>query len=242
MQKSIATKGLHYILDPARWRRFSTTLHGRFATDKSFGTKFLYMYSIDRTMQVFFDRMSSVEATGHDDGDELGTLLLNKARALMSTVEFGESMAVELPAHLAQGGGIGPKTSPQKAAKKSKVPAPSASGRTAKAGGSYHHPSEDHINPHPHPSWLVSSGVDYLTLFPNRSPKSKSWPKLLDERLPQRNKQTRSAPVCVRWQMTGKCIHGCSLAHILAKHMSTGEFQQTDRTIKEAMAGTENTT
>ena len=36
--------------------------------------------------------------------------------------------------------------------------------------------------------------------------------------------------------MTGKCIYGCSLAHVLAKHLSQGEFQQTDRIIKEVMA------
>ena len=37
--------------------------------------------------------------------------------------------------------------------------------------------------------------------------------------------------------MTGKCINGGSLAHIMAKHMTAGEFQQTDRIIKEAIDG-----
>jgi hypothetical protein len=55
---SIATMGLHYILNPPRWRRYATEIHDRFVAEKPFGTKFLY--SIDRTLQTFFCRMSRV--------------------------------------------------------------------------------------------------------------------------------------------------------------------------------------
>ena len=34
----IATKGLHYIVNPKMWRRYSTRIHDRFLTDTSFGS------------------------------------------------------------------------------------------------------------------------------------------------------------------------------------------------------------
>ena len=124
-KNSIATKGLHYILQPKRWRRFSTILHGRFVTDKSFGTKFLY--SIDRALQVFFERVSSLDEAEGDLGD-VSSLLLSKAVSLMTTVEYGESLAIELPAHLAQNTRVAP--SPPK---KTKSPTTAAgSNRPAK--------------------------------------------------------------------------------------------------------------
>ena len=199
-KNSIATEGMHYILDPPRWRRFTTILHGRFAKDKSFGTKFLY--SVDRTLQVFFDRMTNFgDSTEPNHDDDLANLLISEAKALMYTVEYGEALAIELPAHLLQGGNTAPRTKdgPQKVAKKAKVPSPSATARASRGGGGYQHSGEEHKNLFPHPSWLlVGTGVNYLSLFPDRSPKTKNWPKLLDARFPKRNGQTRSAPLCVR--------------------------------------------
>ena len=236
-ENSIATKGLHYILDPKRWRRFATVLHGRFGTDKSFGTKFLY--SIDRALQVFFERLSRLDDA---DGErvELDGLLLQKANALMASVEYGETLAIELPANLAQNASKATSaktvtaTSPTKKTKA--TTSATGTNRPAKKGNtsaSFHHPSEDHVNPHPHTSWLVSEGVDYLTLFKDKAPGAKNWPKIVDARHPTRNGK---APLCVRFQMMGKCTHGCSLSHTFAKNMTQGEFGQTDRIIKEAFA------
>ena len=53
---SIATRGLAYILEPSQWDRVVTLLHDRFQTEAQFGSKFVY--SIDRTLQVFLDRAS----------------------------------------------------------------------------------------------------------------------------------------------------------------------------------------
>ena len=233
-ENSIATKGLHYILDPKRWRRLSTVLHGRFLIDKSFGTKFLY--SIDRALQVFFEKLSRVEE-GDGKRLEIEGLLLAKAKTLMATVEYGETLAIELPAHLAQNS-----KAPASPSKKTKA-APNASatgtGRPSKKGtttASFHHPSEDHVNASPHTSWLVPAGVDYLDKFKDRYPGAKNWPKITDTRLPTRNGKPRASALCVRFQMMGKCTHGCSLAHVLPKAMTQGEFGQTDRIIKEALA------
>jgi hypothetical protein len=239
-KNSIASRGLHYILDPKRWRRFSTILHGRFLSDKSFGTKFLY--SIDRALQVFFDRLSRVEDSD-DDLADIVNLLTSKAKSLMTTVEYGETLAIELPAHLAQN----PKTaatasSPKKTKTSTTATATTRPAKRATAATGFHHPSEDHTNKQTHPAWMVTQGVDYLDLFKDRAPGAKNWPKILDERLPKRNGKTRAAPLCVRFQMMGKCIHGCSLAHVHAKQMTQGEFGQTDRIIKEALAAAATTT
>ena len=51
-QKSIATHGLHYIVNPKMWRCYSTRIHDRFLTDKTFGSQFLY--SVDLSLQTFF--------------------------------------------------------------------------------------------------------------------------------------------------------------------------------------------
>ena len=56
---------------------------------------------------------------------------------------------------------------------------------------------------------------------------------MLDDRLPKKNNKARTAPLCVRFQMIGKCVYGCSLAHILPKKMTQEEFSQTNRIIKE---------
>ena len=71
--RSIATEGLHYIVNPKMWRRYSTRIHDRFLTDKSFGSQFLYC--VDLTLQTFFDRMARDEDCQH--------FLLGKARELM---------------------------------------------------------------------------------------------------------------------------------------------------------------
>ena len=204
-------------------------MHGHFVTDKSFGTKFLY--SIDRALQVFFVHVSSIEES---DGnlEDVTNLLLSKAVSLMTTVEYRETLAIEVPAHLAQNA----RTTPASPSKKTKSPTATAASNNhpadkAATSTSFHHPSEEHVNPHTYPSWLVDAGTGYLNLFKDRAPSVRNWPKILDDRLPKKNNKTRAAPLCVRFQMTGKCVYGCSLAHILREKMTQGEFGQTDRMV-----------
>ena len=234
-KNSIATKGLHYILNPRRWSRLATVLHGRFQTDKAFGTKFLY--SVDRALQIFFDRMSSDDsAEGGGGPNDTEGFLLGKAAQLISRIEEGEALTIELPVSLAQAAKQGPSQGGAKPSKKTKAATQTPSNRPAKknAQGSPN-PNKDHLNGYPHPGWGAGEGKDYLSLFTNRAPGTKNWPKFTDARLPQRNGQPRPAPMCVRFQMTGKCTQGCSLAHVHAKHMSAPEFQQVDRLIQEAL-------
>ncbi len=116
--------------------------------------------------------------------------------------------------------------------KKTKATTPETNRPAKKASTpSAHHARTEQTNGYAHPAWLVPSGVDYLSLFENRAPGTKNWPKFVDPRLPKRNGQSRATPLCVRFQMTGRCTHGCSLAHVLAKPMSEPEFQQTDKLV-----------
>ena len=50
-KRSVATPGLYYVLQPARWNRMTTIYND---SEKDFGTKFCY--TLDRALQIFFDR------------------------------------------------------------------------------------------------------------------------------------------------------------------------------------------
>ena len=157
---------------------------------------------------------------------------------LMDQIERGITIAINLPLVLSPKGipkatgdsGGGP-------TKKAKTTSPAKDTATKNAGGrgAYHHPSDEHVNDDTHAEWIVPNGVDFLTLFPDRAPGAKRWPKFTDHRLPKKNKQPRAAPLCVRFQMTARCRWGCSMAHVGASLMTMPEFKQTDRLMKEAM-------
>ena len=230
-ENSIATKGLHYILNPQRWRRYSTEIHDRFLAEKSFGTKFLY--SVDRTLQTFFRRLTRRQ--GSEEAMEGSpTFLLDHAVDLIAKLESGASMAVTLPASLMTRGRTDSANSTVPATKKAKMG--DSSTPSTKKSASFHHHTETHTNTHVHASWLAPKGSDFLDLFKDRSPGTKPWPKLQDQRLPKKNRQIKSAPLCTRFQMTAKCTHGCQLAHVFAKDMSQAEFSQVDQIMKELLA------
>jgi hypothetical protein len=226
---SIATVGLRYLLDPPRWRRYATEIHDRFIAEKSFGTKFLY--SVDRTLQTFFRRVSRRE-DGAATIEGAPNFLLDHAVDLIGKLESGTSLAVSLPASLISRGRSENSTSP---AKKAKTSTASTASSTKKAPPLRHH-SEEHINSSPHVDWMVPTGTDFLSLFKDRAPGTKNWPKIQDLRLPKKNRLPKSAPLCTRFHMTGKCTHGCPLAHVLAKNLSQPEFNQADRLMKEVLS------
>ena len=220
---SIATQGLHYIVNPKMWRRYSTRIHDRFLSDKTFGSQFLY--SVDLSLQTFFDRMSR--------GENCKDFLVDRARELMDKLQSGSTLGIQLPTVLTS---RAPTTNPPAAKKSKPSPEPAAKAKPAKT---FRHASEEHTNTKPHHAWAVPVGTDFLDLFKDRAPGMKNWPKFADERLPRKKKQFRSAPLCVRFQMTAKCTHGCALAHIFATDMTKPEFNQADRLFKEALSGQE---
>ena len=82
-----------------------------------------------------------------------------------------------------------------------------------------------------HPAWTYSG--DYLGLFTDRAPGTRKWPKVVDSRLAKKGRPPISAPLCVKFQMLGKCVQGCTLAHVSANSMTVPEFNQADRIMKE---------
>ena len=187
--KSIATHGLHYIVNPKMWRRYSTRIHDRFLSDKSFGSQFLY--SVDLSLQTFFDRMSR--------GEDCKDFLVNRARELMDKLQSGSTVGIQLPTVLTSR--ATPLSAPP-VAKKSRLSQEPAAKPKTKA---FRHASEEHTNTSPHNAWSAPTGTDFLDLFKDRAPGMKNWSKFVDERLPRKKKQHRSAPICVRFQMTAKC-------------------------------------
>ena len=228
---SIATSGLHYLLHPPRWRRYATEIHDRFVAEKSFGTKFLY--SVDRTLQTFFRRLSRMSDTDTTiEGPP--NFLLDHAVELINKLESGSSLAVSLPASLLSR--TRTEGTPGSPAKKAKITSTVAATPAPAKRPALRHHSEEHVNANPHPTWQVPKGIDFLDLFPDRTPGSRNWPKVQDPRLPKKNRLPKSAPLCARFQMTNKCTHGCQLAHVFAKNLTLGEFNQADRLMKEALA------
>ena len=225
---SIATKGLTYILDPNRWCNLATMIYERFQSEPSFGSKFLY--SVDRALQTFFERMTSSTPVSEADGPQY---LVYKARKLMDKVSDGETLTIALPKVLTA-------TAREPLAKKAKtattaVTKTKATTKRPKATA-VQHSSKEHINDDAHTAWLVPEGVDYLSLFKNRAPGAKNWPKFYDSRLVPnpKTRQPRAASLYVRFQMTGTV--GCTLAHVPKSEMTVPEFQQADRIIMEALA------
>ena len=84
---SIATHGLHYILDPKMWRRYSTRMYDRFLSDKTFGSQFLC--TIDLSLQTFFDRMVR--------GEECDAFVVQRATKLMDKLQSGSTLGIQLP-------------------------------------------------------------------------------------------------------------------------------------------------
>ena len=169
-RNSIATKGLHYILDPSRWRRFATEIHDRFTAEKSFGTKFLY--SVDRTLQTFSRRLSRL-SEGETNMEGSSSFLLDHAIDLFGKLESGSSIGVTLPASL-----VSKERTTESASASPSKKAKTTS--TATKPRPVRHHSEEHINIHIHTEWLIPKGADFLGLFTDRLPGARNWPKVQD--------------------------------------------------------------
>jgi hypothetical protein len=217
---SIATHGLHYILNPKMWRRYSTRMHDRFLADKSFGSQFLY--TIDLSLQTFFDRMVR--------GEECGSFLVDRATELMEKLQSGSTLGIQLPTVL-----LARKDAEAPAAKRAKTGS-TLPREDTQAKKSYRHGTEEHVNDHPYRTWLPPQGIDFLDLFHDRSPGKVNWPKIVDTRLPKKKKVHRPAQLCARFQMTTRCTYGCPLAHVFARDLSDSQFKQADICFKEALA------
>ena len=78
-----------------------------------------------------------------------------------------------------------------------------------------------HPNTDPVAAWMLPAGTDYLDLFGTKMLGLKGWPVLLDTRILKPMNKTQKAPMCARFQSTGKCQQKqFTFAKYLATHQT----------------------
>ena len=228
---SIASHGLSYILNQKRWDRYAPLLAERFKTENLFGAKFVYC--LDRNLQVFFAKLSK-----WDPNDPLTldpNYLRNKAEGLLDKVDDGHSLGTILPSTIygpagakraieQDAAGVG-ENSPNKKGKanpNAKNPAPTnrpgyiapltTAALLASAKCPTTMPSLSGCSRKDR-SITISLSVKIKVLGDGHS--------LMTPRLPN-----GPAPMCIRFQTTGKCRSACRMAHV-SPDMITAEQPTT---------------
>ena len=216
---TIAGRGLAHVLEPRRWNRMTTILNDRFSTEPEFGAKFCY--TLDRHLQTFFDKMTRWGDGVAEEGQP--RYLASKADELIERLEDGQGLNIVLPVALRASK---TETNPAKrrssddakptlVAKKVKQP----EGGTRSTADDDFDPNAVHVNPEIVSEWQLPLGINYLDLFNAKMPGLKGWPVLLDTRISKKQSRTHKAPMCVKFQVAGRCKQGCSLAHVAASAM-----------------------
>jgi hypothetical protein len=224
--QSIATKGLAYVLAPARWARIVTNMNDRFKSEPEFGTKFCY--TLDRHLQLFFDKMTRWDDV-ETDGDQ--GYLVGKAEDLIERIEDGRGLNIVLPSVL-KGKGSGMTTSDLKRNTASKPvaesPNPTKKKKTSKEE------ITAHTNPELVPEWALPAGINFNELFLKNKPGAKGWPSLVDRRIPIKSNKAQTAPMCLKFQALGTCKKSCLLAHVTATAMSDQDRSRVQELFNEA--------
>ena len=164
-KRSVATPGLYYVLQAARWNLMTTIFNDRFKTEKDFGTKFCY--TLDRALQICFDRAtrwSNMAIDGEPD------YLRRKAVNLIERIEDGRALNIMLPAVLLSSSPATP--SPTSKKRDSEPTAKPTSNedqgkkpkRGIKAKATVH-------NGDPVTAWAIPSGHSYSTTFGPKMPR-----------------------------------------------------------------------
>ena len=80
-------------------------------------------------------------------------------------------------------------------------------------------PNASHVNSEIVSEWKLPTGVKFLDLFNAKMPGFKGWPVLTDTRISKKQSWNNKAPMCVKYQVSGQCKQGCSLAHVSARDL-----------------------
>jgi hypothetical protein len=214
---SIASHGLSYILNPQRWDRYAPLLAERFKIENLFGAKFVYW--LDRNLQVFFAKTAK-----WDPDDPLSVdpnYLRNKAENLLEKIDDGNTLGTILPSTIYGPAGakraieqeaVGGEGSPNKKGKANPNKHPPAAARpnyAAPLTAAALLASAEVSNDRTVPEWLLPKGSQYYDFFLSKDKSTRGWPLLDDPRLPN-----GPAPMCIRFQATGKCRAACRMAHV----------------------------
>ena len=229
--QSIATKGLAYVLAPARWARIVTNMNDRFKSEPEFGTKFCY--TLDRHLQLFFDKMTRWDDV-ETDGDQ--NYLVGKAEDLIERIEDGRGLNIVLPTVLkGKGSGMTSPDNKRSAASKPAAESPSPTKKKkAPQEESTSTGSKSHANPELVPGWVLPAGISFNELFLKNKPGAKGWPSLFDCRIPIKSNKAQTAPMCLKFQALGTCKKSCLLAHVTATAMSDQDRSRVQELFNEA--------
>ena len=220
-EATIAGRGLAHVLEPRRWSRMTTILNDRFSTEPEFGAKFCY--TLDRHLQTFFDKMTRWGDSVAEEGQP--RYLAAKADELIERLEDGQGLNIVLPVALRTSKS---ETTPAKRRTEGDTKPNSKAKKVKKAAGTAGTGADDyvdtnavHVNTEIVSAWQLPPGINYLDLFNAKMPGLKGWPVLLDTRLSKKQSRNHKAPMCVKFQVSGQCTQGCSLAHVVASAMPT---------------------
>ena len=210
---TIAGKGLAHILEPRRWSKLTTILNDRFQSEAEFGAKFCY--TLDRNLQTFLDKMTRWEDLATEGQPRY---LANKAEELIEKLEDGQGLNIVLPVALRAGKS---ETAMGSSTKKRTAPVTPDKPKKPRATSDATDPDEGapHANTEIVAAWQLPGGTKYVDLFGTKMPGLRGWPVLLDTRLSKKQNRSRKAPMCVRFQVTGKCKQNCTLSHVIASDM-----------------------
>ena len=243
---SIASHGLSYILNPARWDRYAPLLAERFKTENLFGAKFVYC--LDRNLQVFFAKVSKWD-TDNDPHSIDPAYLRNKAEGLLDRIDDGHSLGTILPSTI-----YGPAGNKRALEKQQEAAAPEdgpPNNKKGKTNNPYKHAvgggrgatnnhltplsatalleSAEMINDRTVPDWLLPRGTQYHDFFLSKDRSTRGWPLLDDPRL-----ANGPAPMCIRFQTMGRCREACRMAHVTAEAMTADNRKRIGERLKEA--------
>ena len=241
---SIASHGLSYILNPARWDRYAPLLAERFKTENLFGAKFVYC--LDRNLQVFFSKVSKWE---HSDPQSVDPdYLRNKAETLFDKIDDGHTLGTILPStiygpagskraiergHLeaAAGDDALPNKKPKTNSPNKRTTNPGPLSATALLD------SAEMVNEKTVSEWLLPRGTQYYDFFLSKDRSTRGWPMLDDDRL-----ANSPAPMCIRFQTTGKCREACRMAHVRADAMTADNRKRIGDRFREAYGSRHSST
>jgi hypothetical protein len=212
---TIAGKGLAHILEPRRWSKLTTILNDRFQSEAEFGAKFCY--TLDRHLQTFLDKMTRWEDL---ETEGQPRYLSSKAEDLIEKLEDGQGLNIVLPVAL-RAGKMATASSGSSSANKRAAPVTPEKPKKPRATSDATDPDEGapHANTEIVSAWQLPGGSKYVDLFGSKMPGLRGWPVLLDTRLSKKQNRSRKAPMCVRFQVTGKCKQNCTLSHVAASDM-----------------------
>jgi hypothetical protein len=147
--------------------------------------------------------------------------LRRKAENLIERIEDGRALSIILPAILLSSSSATP--SPAAPKKRNSEPAKSTpKDDPAKKSKKIVAADSPVQNSEATPAWAIPPGHSYLTMFGPKMPSISGWPFFNDNRLTRLGK-SRRAPMCIRFQSTGECTTGCTLAHIKPTDMADSD-------------------